>query len=94
MKGNRAKGKKLFFKKELLIAFVETNSGDQDSRDLVGIHVGGWSSVLEIALFVLRNLAWDANGRTTMRHRVAELVPTSSLVAASQTALVIEAPCD
>ena len=78
------------FKDELFIGFPQTDGGDNNPGDLVGIHVGGWPPVFEVALLLYAYVARDSNGRSAVGDGVAESVPTGSLASTGQTTLVVQ----
>ena len=62
------------------------------ARDLVGIALGVWTPVFEVALVaVVHEAVWDANGRAAIGDSVAEFVDGLRLVEAGEAEMVIGA---
>ena len=73
----------------VIALLVETTGLDHDSRDLVGVAVGGGSPVLEVALLLLSHAAGDPDGAAPVGHAGREVVDGGSLVETGQTTLVV-----
>lgn len=61
---------------------------NDDTSDLVRIGIRSRSSILEVTLAILSDLARDTNRTTTVSNTVAELIDVTGLVSAGQTGLV------
>lgn len=65
-----------------------TYSLNNNTGDLVGAGVTSGTTVLEVTLAVLGDLAGNTDGATTVGNTIAELVDVAGLVTASETLLV------
>lgn len=65
-------------------------AGVQDGMaDTVGITVGAWASVLEVALLGVGNATWNAHAGATVGDAPAEFVDGGGFQTADQTTLVV-----
>lgn len=67
----------------------QTYSLHHDTSDLVGVGVGGGSSVLKVSVALVRTLPWNSDRSTTVGDTVREAIDAAGLVAAGQTESVV-----
>jgi hypothetical protein len=76
------------FKRYVTHLVATHESLNNNTGDLVGAGVTGGTTVLEVTLAILGDLAGNTDGATTVGNTIAELVDATGLVTTSETLLV------
>lgn len=69
--------------------FFQYGCPDDNLGHRVGVTVGRWSSVLQVAVSVLGHLSWDSDAGSTVSHSGGEVMDAGRFVLPSQTSLVV-----
>merc|ERR1711874_882378 len=73
-----------------VLCLVRQDGGpDQNLGHSVGVAVGRWSSVLQVALTIFCHLSWDPDTGSSVSHTSGEVVDAGGLVVTSQTSGVV-----